>query len=75
MKKHIRIFSLIIGLIAIDQLTKYLALTNLRGSLGITIRKSGRSIWNSSGSSEHIFADHGDCSGALKLYLYKNTTE
>lgn len=39
MKKHIRIISFIIGLIAIDQLTKYFAWTNLRGSLGIPIIK------------------------------------
>lgn len=37
MKKHIRILSLIIILIAIDQITKILAFSNLRGSLGISL--------------------------------------
>lgn len=37
MKKHIRIVSLIIILIAIDQITKILAFSNLRGSIGISL--------------------------------------
>lgn len=37
MKKHIRIFSLIIILIIADQLTKLWAFTNLRGSAGISV--------------------------------------
>ncbi len=37
MKKHIRIFSLIIILIIVDQLTKLWALADLRGSVGISV--------------------------------------
>ena len=37
MKKHIRIVSLIIILIAIDQITKILAFSNLRGGIGISL--------------------------------------
>lgn len=37
MKKHIRILSLIIILIAIDQITKILAFSNLRGIIGISL--------------------------------------
>lgn len=37
MKKHIRIASFIIILIAIDQITKILAFSNLRGTLGISL--------------------------------------
>ena len=37
MKKHIRIFTLIIILIAFDQLTKIWALSNLKGSFGISL--------------------------------------
>ena len=62
MKKQIRIYIYIIGLILIDQLSKVWALSALRGTEGIVVipnvfelsylENRGAAFWNPSGSSD-----------------------
>ena len=64
MKKQIRIYIYIIGLILIDQLSKVWASGESRGG-----------FWNPSGSSDFLCIDHSSCCSNLNMDLSENTTD
>ena len=80
MKKHIKIFSLIIILIIADQLTKLWALADLRGSEGIPVISGVFELQylENRGAAfgilqDLIFADHSGSGSIVNIYLHKNT--
>ncbi len=85
MKKQIRIYIYIIGLILIDQLSKVWALSALRGTEGIAVipnvfelsylENRGAAFWNPSGSSDFLCIDHSSCRSDLNMDLSENTTD
>lgn len=83
MKKHIKIFSLIIILIIADQLTKLWALADLRGSEGIPVisgvfelqylENRGAAFGILQDKQILFFADHSGSGSIVNIYLHKNT--
>ena len=78
MKKQIRIYIYIIGLILIDQLSKVWALSALRGTEGIVVIPNvfELSYLENRGAAFGILQDHhSSCCSDLNMDLSENTTD